>query len=147
MLILACSLITVLVGAYVLAPLFKEPKGNVEVELLAETELDRLLNRKAIVYSNLKELEFEYKMGRLSDADFRRLEAGYKSEAALVLQKLDHLGAEKDIDENIERDVAARKARLYSAAPGPAREAAKCPACGAATVHGKKFCADCGQQL
>jgi UDP-galactopyranose mutase len=39
----------------------------------AETELDRLLARKAVVYSNLKDLEFEYKMGRLSEGDYRRL--------------------------------------------------------------------------
>lgn len=147
MLIFACGLITVLAGAFVLAPLFKEPKGNLEVELLAETELDRLLNRKAIIYSNLKELEFEYKMGRLSDADFQRLESGYKSEAAIILQKLDQLGAEKDIDENIERDVAARKTRLYSANTAPVREAVQCPSCGASVAPGKKFCADCGHRL
>ena len=112
MILLACGLVTVFAAVYVLTPLFSEPKGNFEVELLAETKLDRLLNRKAIIYSNLKELEFEYRMGRLSDTDYRRLETGYKSEAGLILQELDQLGAEKDIDEDIEREVAARKARL-----------------------------------
>jgi hypothetical protein len=147
MLVLACSLVTILAGVYVLSPLFSEPKGNLEVELLAETKLDRLLNRKAIIYSNLKELEFEYKMGRLSDADFRRLESGYKSEAGLIFQELDQLGAEKDLDENIEKEVAARKARLYPGASSPEKEQSRCPACGTATVPGKKFCADCGQKL
>ena len=133
---------------YVLIPLFKEPKGNLEVELLAETELDRLLNRKAIVYTNLKDLEFEYKLGRLSDADFQRLEAGYKAEAALILQKLDQLGIEKNIDEVIERDVAARRSKLFSSASPPtAPSATRCPACGTATIPGKKFCADCGRQI
>ncbi len=144
MLVLACATMTLLAGIYVLTPLFKEPKGNLEVELLAETELDRLLNRKAIVYTNLKDLEFENKMGRLSEADYRRLEAGYKSEATVVLQKLDELGVEKDIDDNIERDVAARKSRLFSAGPA---EPGTCPKCGATVVPGKKFCADCGHRL
>ncbi len=147
MLLLACAILTVLAGFYVLTPLFKEPKGNLEVELLAETELDRLLNRKAIVYTNLKDLEFENKMGRLSEADYRRLETGYKGEAAVILQKLDQLGAEKDIDENIERDVAARKARLFPAGSPQAQESATCPSCGATIVAGKKFCADCGRRL
>src|SRR6266498_4766638 len=102
MLVFVCSALVVVAGAYVLTPLFKEPKGNIEVELLAETELDRLLNRKAVIYNNIKDLEFEYKMGRLSDPDYHRLGASYKAEAALVLQKLDQLGAEKNVDEQIE---------------------------------------------
>jgi len=136
-----------LAGVYVLSPLFKEPKGNLEVVLLAETELDRLLNRKAIVYSNIKDLEFEYKMGRLSDADFRRLEAGYKNEAAIILQKLDQLGAEKNIDENIEKEIAARKSRLFPSGSGASQDSPRCPSCGAEVIVGKKFCADCGRRL
>ncbi len=147
MILLACGLVTVFAAVFVLTPLFREPKGNFEVELLAETKLDRMLNRKAIVYSNLKELEFEYKMGRLSDADYRRLETGYKSEAGLILQELDQLGAEKDIDENIEREITARKAKLYPDKAEPAKVKSRCPTCGAETVPGKKFCADCGQKL
>jgi len=144
MLIAACGLLVVIAGIYVLTPLFKEPGGNLEVELLAETELDRLLARKAVVYSNLKDLEFEYKMGRLSDGDFRRLEAGYKSEAAKLLQDLDKLGVAKDLDDTIERDIAARKAKLF---PGTAENTRRCPSCGAESPIGKKFCADCGGKL
>ena len=148
MLVFVCSALVVVAGAYVLTPLFKEPKGNIEVELLAETELDRLLNRKAVVYNNIKDLDFEFKMGRLSDADFRRLEAGYKAEAALILQKLDQLGIEKNVDELIERDVTARRSKLSSPAPAaliPGQ--AKCPSCGSSAVPGKKFCADCGHRI
>jgi hypothetical protein len=132
-----------LAAYYVLTPLFREAKGNLDVELLAETELDRLLNRKAIVYSNLKELEFEYKIGRLSDADFQRLETGYKAEAGVILKQLDELGVEKDLDESIEKDISLRKARL-SGKPGAV---VMCPSCGAEALPGKKFCADCGHRL
>ncbi len=159
MLILACSTVFLAASIYVLRPLFTEPKGNLEVELLAETELDRLLNRKAVLYSNIKDLEFEYKMGRLSDADFQRLNTGYKNEAAVILQKLDQLGAEKNLDETIEKDVAERKAKLVPAAKSGAPKAAaltktavvqrerRCPSCGAEIIAGKKFCADCGHKL
>ena len=148
MLIFACSAIVLAAGVYVLTPLFKEPKGNLEVELLAETELDRLLNRKAIVYSNLKDLEFEYKMGRLSDSDFQRLEAGFKGEAAIILQKLDQLGVESNLDETIEKDIAARKERLKDpAGSSRSRQPGRCPSCGSDIVPGKKFCADCGQRV
>ena len=148
MLYVACTLLVLVSAAVIFTPLFKEPKGNLEVELLAETELDRLLNRKAVVYSNIKDLEFEYKLGRLSNADYARLETGYKAEAALILQKLDNLGVEKSIDENIEREISNRRAkRPESSLNGSAKALARCPSCGAETFPGKKFCADCGHSL
>lgn len=114
MVFLAGTIVTALASIYVLMPLFNEPKGNLEVELLAETEADRLLNRKAVIYSNLKDLNFEYKMGRLGNADFHRLETSFKSEAAEILQKLDQLGLEENLDESIEQAVAARKNRCQA---------------------------------
>jgi len=143
MVFLAGTFVTALASIYVLMPLFNEPKGNLEVELLAETELDRLLNRKAVIYSNLKDLNFEYSMGRLGNADFHRLETSFKSEAADLLQKLDQLGVEENLDESIEQAVAARKAKL-SSGQGPGL--ATCPSCGAAITPGKQFCADCGRR-
>lgn len=106
---LAGTVLTTLLVLYVLMPLFKESKGNLEVELLAETELDRLLNRKSIIYNNLKDLEFEYRMGRFGAADFQRLESGFKAEASEVLQKLDKLGVDENLDERIEQAIRQRK--------------------------------------
>lgn len=111
MLFLAGIVLTSLVAIYVLLPLFTEPKGNLEVELLAETELDRLLNRKAVIYTNLKDLQFEHRMGRLGEADFHRLEGGFKAEAAEILHQLDQLGIEKNLDEGIEKSISDRKAK------------------------------------
>ena len=144
MIFLAGVTLTALAAIYVFMPLFKEPKGNLEVELLAETDLDRLLNRKAVVYSNLKDLEFEHKMGRLGEADFHRLETGFKVEAAEILGRLDRLGATENLDEGIEEAIAARKTRL---AAGRQAVPATCPSCGADLVPGKQFCADCGHRL
>jgi hypothetical protein len=143
MIFLAGVVVTTLAAIYVFMPLFKESKGNLEVELLAETELDRLLNRKAVVYSNLKDLEFEFKMGRLAAADFRGLESGFKAEAAEILQRLDRLGIEENLDEGIEKAIAARKASLIS---GRGQSQSRCPSCGAELLPEKQFCADCGRR-
>ncbi len=147
MLWLACTFVVALAGFYVLTPLFREPRGNLDIELLAETELDRLLDRKAVVYANLRDLEFEYKMGRLSEPDFRQLEAGYKNDAAAILQRLDELNATENLDEVIERDIASRKSKLYSSASKQALASSRCPSCGAEVIAGKKYCADCGKRL
>jgi hypothetical protein len=134
-------------GFYTLRPLFRESEGNLDIDLLAETELDRLLDRKNVIYQNLRDLEFEYKMGRLSEADFERLEAGYRNDAAAVLGRLDQLDAMENLDEVIEKEVAARKAKLSGPGPKGRRDASRCPSCGAEKISGKKFCADCGHRF
>ena len=142
---LVCAGLVALAGGYVLSPLFRETKEAQGMDLPDETELDRLLDRKSVIYRSLKDLNFEYAMGRLTDADFRRLEADYKNDAALLLEKLDQLGDSKDLDNAIEKNIAARKAALF--ATGPDRKTGSCPSCGAEIVPGKKYCADCGKRL
>ena len=89
-----------LAGIHVLTPLFRMPKTRLEIEPVTETEMDRLLDRKTVVYGNLRDLEFEYKMGRLSESDFQQLGAAYKKEAAGILQRLDNLSASENPNEN-----------------------------------------------
>ena len=142
---IACTAIAVFAGFFTLRPLFREPQSEMDVDLPAETELDRLLNQKNVIYRNLRDLEFEYKMGRLSAGDYEGLQAGYRNEAAAVLQRLERLDASENLDAAIETEIAARKSRLYGA--GPKRAQALCPSCGAEVITGKKFCADCGHRL
>jgi hypothetical protein len=147
MLWFACTTLTILAAGYTLMPLFREPRHYLAVDLLAETELDRLSDRKAVIYRSLRDLEFEHGMGRLSETDFKRLEAEYKNEAASILQKLDQLDASEKLDEKIEKDIASRKSKLYTSDSKPAQESLRCPSCGAEVIPGKKFCADCGRQI
>lgn len=143
----ACSVAVVVAAFYVLIPLFKGSGSNLDLELTAETEMDRLLDRKAVVYKNLRDLEQDYRMGRLSESDFRRLEADYKNEAAMILQSLDRMSASRDLDDTMEKAVAARKVSAGLSGPAQARNASHCPSCGAEVIPGKRFCADCGRRL
>jgi len=145
MTLFACAALVIAAGCYVLFPLFRDSKGAPDLDLPDETEADRLLDRKTIIYRNLKDLDFEHAMGRLSDADYRQLQADYKNDAALLLQKLDQLGASEDLDNAIEKSIAARKAA--PSAPKTERKSFLCPSCGAEIVPGKKYCADCGKRL
>jgi cytochrome c-type biogenesis protein CcmI len=147
MLWFVCAVVVITAFYFVLMPLFKEPKSSLDMELLEETEADRLLGRKAVVYDNLKDLEFEHKMGRLSESDFEKLREGYKTEEASLLQQLDLITASEKNDDIIEKDIASRKSRLYGSGARKAENASSCPACGATIIPGKKFCADCGKRL
>jgi len=125
---LVCAAVVMLSGYFVLTPLFRK-LGNVNAGLIAETELDRLQDRKTAIDKAIGDLGFEYKMGRLSDGDFKQLESGYRNESAAILQKI----------EQMENEKRSRKRA--------GRSSANCPACGAETVPGKKFCADCGYKF
>ena len=153
LLIVSCTILTLVAGILVLRPLFRESEDSMDILLMAETEADRLIDRKAAVYGNLKDLALEYEMGRLSDDDFRRLDAGYKSDAAVILLKLEQMGVSESLDASIEEDIASRKKAQPADVKHPAsdtdpqREEALCPFCGAEIIPGKKFCADCGHEL
>jgi hypothetical protein len=130
MLLLACGIVALIVGGYVLLPLFMKSEGGA-IDLSTETEADRLLERKSVIYRNIKDLQFEYKMGRLSDSDFQQLEAGYKTEAAEILQMLDQ----------------TEKSTSSQAAERRSNSSPRCSQCGSRIVPGKKFCADCGKRI
>jgi hypothetical protein len=137
---LPCTALVILTGFYVLMPLFRQSRESLAPDLSGETELERLQDRKSIIYKSIKDLEFEYNMGRLSDADFKQLVAGYKKDAAIILQEMEKLGFTDKLDALIEKEIATRKKSLEQGST-------QCPACGAKTTPGKKFCADCGHKF
>ena len=130
MLWLACGIVALISGAYVLSPLFMKSEGAI-LDLRAETETDRLLESKGAIYRNIKDLQFEYKMGRLSGSDYQQLEAGYKAEAVDILEKLDRA----------EKETISQKAAHRSNSP------LRCSKCGNEIIPGKKYCAHCGKKV
>jgi len=64
----------------------------------AETAVEKsramyLRERKDAVYENLRDLNFEYKAGKLSDTDYETLRISLESEAASILAEIDRLEA------------------------------------------------------
>lgn len=145
MLLATCAVLTAAAAFLVIFPLFRVSESGLEIELMAETEIDRLIDRKSAIYQNLKDLSLEHAMGRLSDEDYSRLEEGYKEDAAAILYKLEQLEGSAVVDQGTAPKVAlkgeAQDRTQPAAIPG------KCPSCGSDIIPGKKFCADCGHQL
>ncbi len=56
-----------------------------------KTRLMYLYERKEQVYENLRDLNFEYKAGKLSDGDFNSMRESMEQEAAAVLAEIDQL--------------------------------------------------------
>jgi hypothetical protein len=55
------------------------------------TKLDQLLERRDAIYDNLRDLRFEYRAGKFSEADFEETKQALEIEAARVLAQMDQL--------------------------------------------------------
>src|SRR5437870_3319659 len=56
-------------------------------------ELKHLETRRQVLYENLKDLQFEYHQGKLSDADYQSLKAGFQYDLAVVMDAIDKIAA------------------------------------------------------
>ncbi len=50
-----------------------------------------LRERKEVVYENLRDLNFEYKAGKMPDTDYQQMRTSLEEEAAALLAEIDHL--------------------------------------------------------
>lgn len=85
MILLICLLVTAAVLVYV----FYLP-GTLRIGP-EKTRLAYLHERKEAIYENLRDLNFEYKAGKLSEADHASLRTSLEEEAAAVLAEIAHL--------------------------------------------------------
>jgi hypothetical protein len=104
-----------------------------------ESPTRHLDERKAAIYENLRDLQFEYRVGKLSDADYQQTKLTLQKELAGVLASIDALGG----------SAAAKKpAPKPQPRPEPRTEPAiTCPSCGAKFTAHMKFCGECGKAM
>lgn len=102
-------------------------------EALPVSPVLHLEERKAVIYDNLRDLNFEYRLGKLSDADYQKTKLTLQNELASVLAGIDAI---------LKRAPAAAPQKS-AAAPDPL----KCPHCGAKFDKPMKFCGECGKTM
>jgi hypothetical protein len=56
-----------------------------------KTRLGYLRERKESVYENLRDLNFEYKAGKVPDADYQSMRASLEEEAAAIMAEIARL--------------------------------------------------------
>ena len=96
-------LLTVAAFAFIVYPFFKQ-KFGIE-DTYRDTELDELHSRRDTTYSMLKELEFDYQSGILTEEDYRDLEKRYKRNGISLLKDIDQLGEGSGLDDEIEKQI------------------------------------------
>ncbi len=55
------------------------------------SKLDQLMERRDTIYDNLRDMRFEYRAGKYSEADFEAMKNAMETEAGLVLAEIDQV--------------------------------------------------------
>jgi len=100
--------------------------------------VQHLEDRKQAIYGNLRDLQFEYRLGKLSDEDYQQNKQALQRELAGVLAEMEG---------TIER-LGLKPAR--PAKPPATKKSAAgvvCPHCGASFAQPLKFCGECGKSM
>ena len=136
MLLLAAAVLVILVA--VVLTLGIRPQDVPPPEPPSPTR--HLEERRAAIYENLRDLQFEYRVGKLSDADYQQSKVGLQKELAGVLSEIDRLGAKAPAQKAEDR-------RQKTEAPAPVAASNMCPHCGASFPNPMKFCGECGKAM
>lgn len=110
---LVIALISLTTAAFVLYPVLSPRRYLYDVENVFSTgdirQLDFLNAKKQLVLDNLKDLEFEHQMDKLSEEDYARLRNDYLREAQEVVEAIDQLKVREEIENLIENEVRTRR--------------------------------------
>ncbi len=135
--ILPILLMTALTFIFITYPFFKKSSGLSAAGAVADDKLQELHSRRDTAYSMLKELEFDFQSGILTEEDYKDLEARYKGKAFSILREIDSLAKDDDIEDIIERQVMALRRSKERF----------CRQCGAGRRQDDRFCSHCGANL
>ena len=100
--------------------------------VLGQRDRDVLEQDKVTVLRAIKDLEFDFGMKKVSEADYKDMLARLKQRALLIMEQLDQ----------IPPDAPVKPARTQAAS-----RAAVCPRCSTSNDGDAKFCKQCGEKL
>jgi len=129
-------------GAYrMLAPLVS-PEVDAPPMIGGRTRV-ALEREKTLVLRSIKELEFDFAMRKMSQADFDEMAGRLRQRALGLMEQLDAGGGYR---EQIDQEVARRLGVPAAAEPEPTATPV-CAECGVENDRDARFCKSCGAKL
>jgi len=124
--------LALLTGLYVAYPLLQ--KRQQKVSFAGNHRAEELEARKSEIYTAIKDIDFDFQMGKLSKEDYEQLRSQYKAEAVGLLKRIDQVhGQLKD-------SGGAPKEQKRSSAKF-------CHQCGQPLLQTDAFCTECGAKV
>jgi len=141
-LIILFSVITIL---FAIRPLFSKISQPFDLKTRRMKDLEALLAKKNKLYSDIKDLDFEYGIGKMGEGDYKSLRGECIKEVAMVMDRMEKLQNEKDgngkISDTYLEELIKSKRRLQIA------ETKSCQLCGHVNPPDVKFCVECGSKF
>ena len=135
MIIAITSVIAIVVIVFVLGV---RPKDLPEPEPVSP--FAHLDERKAAIYDNLRDLQFEYRVGKLSDNDYQLTKKDLQKELASVMAEVDRVKLQLQGGRASSPPVPAPKVKAV-------QDPLTCPHCNARFEVELKFCGECGKPM
>jgi hypothetical protein len=94
-----------------------------------------LEERKAQIYENLRDLQFEFRVGKLSDGDYQKTKLDLQKELAKVMAEIDAIQPQAPV--------------VKQTQPQPPKPVVsdRCPHCSTRFAQPMRFCGACGKAM
>jgi len=106
-----------------------------------------LEERRAAIYENLRDLQFEYRVGKLSDTDYQQTKLALQKELAGVIGEIQQMASAKATVASPSPATATATIVVPAGTPAPAKGDFVCPHCGADFPVAMRFCGECGKEM
>ncbi len=148
--------------AYVIWPFFTSTVAPYHTE---DDQLIELITRKDSVMAAIKDLDFDYRVGKISEEDFQRFDARLRRQAIAYIQQIEKLSPQiAGMDASLEAEISRYRRATNGHAKAPSTDgepamaeqsvstvkvvstakARYCTTCGEQISDTHKFCANCG---
>ncbi|MGH7889540.1 MAG: hypothetical protein ACRENF_03215, partial [Thermodesulfobacteriota bacterium] len=138
----------------------REQSNAAEIEDPVKDKLRKLNLEKESIFAAIKEIDFDYDLGKLSKDDYDELQKKYKLQAASILKEIDKIRIEADVidmEGALEKEISLMKRAeltdeeeiekeiLMARNSGVVNEVGLiCWCCGKESGYDDKFCSNCG---
>jgi hypothetical protein len=150
----------VAIGAYrALSPLFHTEAEETPVMVSGRTRA-ALEREKTLVLRTIKELEFDFAMGKVGKGDFEEMSGRLRARAIGLMRQLDAGGSyrvqiEQEVHKRLDAGSVSTEGAVglavtegaAAAAPADIADTTSCPSCSGPNDSDARFCKHCGHKL
>ena len=132
-------LLTLAISYYVVFPIVQSRNIVSLGKSVSNHQASELVERKEAIYAAIKDIEFDFEMGKLSQEDFEQLRQQYKDEAVGLLKRIGQI-----------------QGKVVKPIPGPGQQKKStktgkhvkfCWICGTSVTKEDRFCVNCGNRV
>ena len=145
MIIFLIVLLAAIAIVFALMPLFSKVTQPFDLKTRRMKDLEALLARKNKIYSDIRDLDFEFGIGKMAENDYRTLRAECIRDVSEVMERMEKIQTEKDgngkISDTYMEEMIKTKRKLEIS------ETKSCPVCSHINPIKAKFCSECGSKF